>query len=170
MVEVSGVFRDITHGSYRNRVNVRQDSDVDIGVVCYDTFFPTYPEGLDGNALGHVAATYHHPAFKFDLQEVLIDYLGAKSVRRGNKAFDLSENSYRVEADVVPLFEHRRYTSRTNYISGVVLYPDNGPEIVNWPEQHYPMFNTFVVRIHFFSTLMAGKPNDFNAGPAEFRM
>ena len=27
-------------GSYRNRVNVRQDSDVDIGVLCYDTFFP----------------------------------------------------------------------------------------------------------------------------------
>ena len=32
------------------------------------------------------------------------------------------------------------------------------------------MFNTFVVRIHFFPTLMAGKPNDFNAGPAEIRM
>ncbi len=29
-----------TQGSYRNRVNVRKDSDVDIGVVCFDTFFP----------------------------------------------------------------------------------------------------------------------------------
>lgn len=28
----------ITQGSYRNRVNVRKDSDVDIGVICYDAF------------------------------------------------------------------------------------------------------------------------------------
>lgn len=27
------------HGSYRNHVNVRQESDVDIGIVCRDTFF-----------------------------------------------------------------------------------------------------------------------------------
>ena len=30
----------ITQGSYRNRVNVRKDSDVDVGVICFDTFFP----------------------------------------------------------------------------------------------------------------------------------
>ncbi len=34
----------ITQGSYRNRVNVRKDSDVDIGVICSDTFFPEYPD------------------------------------------------------------------------------------------------------------------------------
>jgi tRNA nucleotidyltransferase (CCA-adding enzyme) len=35
--------RDIkvfTQGSYRNRVNVRKDSDVDVGILCYDTYFP----------------------------------------------------------------------------------------------------------------------------------
>lgn len=33
-----------TQGSYRNRVNVRQDSDVDVGVLCFDTYFPEYPD------------------------------------------------------------------------------------------------------------------------------
>src|SRR5205085_842927 len=39
---------DITvfpHGSYRNRTNVRQDSDVDICVRLNSTFFTEYPAG-----------------------------------------------------------------------------------------------------------------------------
>ncbi|HSC67792.1 MAG TPA: hypothetical protein VLC79_08890, partial [Cellvibrio sp.] len=31
-------IRVFTQGSYRNRVNVRQSSDVDIGVLCFDTY------------------------------------------------------------------------------------------------------------------------------------
>ena len=34
-----------TQGSYRNRVNTRQDSDVDVGVMLYDYFLSQYPEG-----------------------------------------------------------------------------------------------------------------------------
>ena len=33
------------HGSYRNRVNVRQDSDVDVGVLCDESFFLSPPRG-----------------------------------------------------------------------------------------------------------------------------
>lgn len=33
-----------TQGSYRNRVNVSRDSDVDIGILCFDTYFPEYPD------------------------------------------------------------------------------------------------------------------------------
>jgi len=32
-------------GSYHNNTNVRRDSDVDIGIVCFDTFFMHLPEG-----------------------------------------------------------------------------------------------------------------------------
>jgi tRNA nucleotidyltransferase (CCA-adding enzyme) len=32
-------------GSYRNRVNVRRDSDVDVGVMCSDSYFVDYPHG-----------------------------------------------------------------------------------------------------------------------------
>jgi len=126
-----------TQGSYRNRVNVRKDSDVDIGILCFDTFYPSYPEGIDAKSLGHTNATYHYSVFKNEVGEALSSYFGASAVHRGDKAFDIRENSYHVEADVAPLFEHRRYTSYTDYLSGVVLYPDNGGIISNWPEQHY---------------------------------
>ena len=62
---------------------------------------------------------------------------GYAAVHRGNKAIDVRENSYDVEADVAPFFERRRYVDQTRYHSGVVLYPDNGGTIINWPGQHY---------------------------------
>src|ERR1700733_3444953 len=49
-----------TQGSYANRTNVRQDSDVDICVMFKDAFFPDYSmsEGLNGDALGYSDGTY----------------------------------------------------------------------------------------------------------------
>lgn len=58
-------------------------------------------------------------------------------MHRGNKAFDIKKNSYHVEADVAPFFEHRRYSANGNYNSGVELRPDNGGQVINWPQQHY---------------------------------
>src|SRR5262245_21774097 len=44
------------HGSYRNRVNVRQDSDVDVGVMCHGVFLTTYPAGKTDADFGNVDA------------------------------------------------------------------------------------------------------------------
>ncbi len=138
--------RDIkvfTQGSYRNRVNVRKDSDVDIGVLCYDTFFPDYPDenvkALMEQYHGHQPATYTYKIFKNELEEALVAKFGRVNVSRGSKSFDISENTYRVEADVAAFFEHRRYTGTSKYLSGVEMIPDNykPPMIRNWPEQHY---------------------------------
>ena len=134
--------RDIkvfAHGSYQNNTNVRQDSDVDIGILCYDTFFYKYFGDYDGSDLQITPSTYHYSQFKNEVEQALVDYLGASSVKRGNKAFDIRENSYHVDADVAPFFEHRRYSTNGNYLSGVELRPDNGNplKIINWPEQHY---------------------------------
>lgn len=136
--------RDIkvfTQGSYRNRVNVRKDSDVDIGVLCFDTYFPEYP---DDNVKAQLAesfipATYTYATFKNELEEALVARFGRAAVTRGSKAFDIKANTYRVESDVAAFFEHRRYTSATSYHSGVEMIPDNfsPPRIRNWPEQHY---------------------------------
>lgn len=136
--------RDIkvfTQGSYRNRVNVRKESDVDIGVVCFDTFFPEYP---DDNVKAELSksfsdGTYTYFAFKNELEEALVARFGRASVSRGSKSFDIKENTYRVESDVAAFFEHRRYTSATRYLSGVEMRPDDGKPFIirNWPEQHY---------------------------------
>ena len=134
-------IRVFTQGSYRNRVNVRRDSDVDVGVLCYDTFFYEIP---DDNVKAQLQksitpATYEYATFKRELGEALVAYFGEASVTKGNKAFDIKANTYRVEADVAPFFEHRRYTSAYDYHSGVEMIPDdlNPPRIKNWPEQHY---------------------------------
>lgn len=130
-----------TQGSYRNRVNVRQDSDVDVGVLCFDTYFPEYP---DDNvkmelAKSFIPATYEYATFKNELEEALVARFGRAAVTRGSKAFDIKANTYRVESDVAAFFEHRRYVTSTYYHSGVEMIPDDykPPSVKNWPEQHY---------------------------------
>ncbi|MEJ0011259.1 MAG: nucleotidyltransferase [Bauldia sp.] len=126
-----------SQGSYRNRTNVPGESDVDIGVVCFDTFFPNYPSGTTRETFGNSPASYHYAQFKDEVGEALVSYFGAGAVSRGNKAFDVRETTYHVEADVAPFFEHRRYATDGTYISGVEMQPDKGPRIINWPEQQY---------------------------------
>lgn len=130
-----------TQGSYRNRVNVRRDSDVDIGVVCFDTYFPEYPDDNVKSQLDEsfVPATYEYATLKNELEEALVNRFGRAAVTRGKKSFDIKANTYRVESDVAAFFEHRRYTSKNQYLSGVEMIPDNysPSSIKNWPEQHY---------------------------------
>ena len=129
-------------GSYANRTNVRQDSDVDICVLYKDAFFSDYSmsQGLNGPLLGFTDATYLYAEFKNDVEAALKTYFGAGSVTRGKKAFDVHANTYRVDADVVPCFEHRRYMGALQghwYNSGTQLFPDSGGKIINWPRQNY---------------------------------
>lgn len=136
--KVAAVSRAFVQGSYRNRVNVRQDSDVDIAVIYTgNSFFARYPEGMNRGTFGNIEGDYSYAEFKNDTGEALTHYLGSDHVTRGDKAFDVHENSYRVDADVVPVFEHRRYAIDGSYISGTQLHPDSGGKIINWPEQHY---------------------------------
>jgi hypothetical protein len=60
-------------------------------------------------------------------------------VTRGKKAFDIRENTYRISADAVPCFEHRRYRKDGNWTkpTGTAFVPDDGWRIVNWPDQNY---------------------------------
>lgn len=130
-------------GSYRARTNIRQESDVDICVRCNDAFFGDYPEGKTREDFGFGASSLHFSDFKNMVETALKNYFGAANVARGNKAFGLHANTYRIEADVVPTFEHRRYTGRinpngsNNYEEGVAFKTDGGVLIRNWPEQNY---------------------------------
>lgn len=129
----------VLQGSYRNNTNVRGESDVDVGVVCSDTYFYALPPGREAPSFGITPASYHYAEFKNDVGAALVDYFGAGAVSRGNKAYDVRETSYHVEADVAPFFEHRRYDVSGGFEEGVELKPDNGVpnRVINWPEQHY---------------------------------
>lgn len=129
-------------GSYRNRVNVRQDSDVDVGVLCHDVFRPEVPLGRTWADFGIARAAYRFSEFKADVENALVAHFGRAAVTRGNKAFDVKATSRQVEADVVPLLEFRSYFDQGGYLAGVALDPDDGsPRIVNFPERlldHWP--------------------------------
>ena len=132
-------IRVFAQGSYRNNTNVRQDSDVDIAVVCQDVFFPVYPSGMTKEDFGNYDSKYYYATFKNEVGKALEDYFGSSAVTKGNKAFDLHETSYHVDADIAPFFEHRRYHRNGGYLAGVELRPDNDTsrKVINWPDQHY---------------------------------
>ena len=128
-------IRVFPQGSYRNRVNVRKESDVDVGVMCHDYFLSEYPHGKGNSDFGIVDVDYSFRRFKDELEEALVDYFGREAVHRGNKAFDIRENSYHVEADVAPFFEFRQYFESRNYRCGVALAPDRGGRVETYPER-----------------------------------
>lgn len=125
-------------GSYRNRTNVRADSDVDICICCHDSFFFDLPDGLTAERLGiSTPAKYGYAQFKDDVQQALEDHFKEASIQRGDKAFDVHENTYRIAADAVAAFEYRWYDENGGYATGTSFKPDSGGRIVNWPEQNY---------------------------------
>lgn len=130
-------IRVFAQGSYRNRVNVRADSDVDIAVLCSNTFFWEGPDGSTPETFGIEPAKYHFETFRADLGEALVDYFGQSAVKAGDKAFDIKANTYRVDADVAPFFNHRRYDASARYLEGVEMRTRAGRPIINWPDQHY---------------------------------
>lgn len=130
-------------GSYRNNTNVRLSSDVDVCVRCMDVLFDDYSmsNGLTRQDVGITDVGYTYGQFKNEVEAALVSKFGRPSVTRGNKAFDVHANSYRVDADVVACFEHRRYLRGAYggfyYLSGTEFISDMGQRIINWPHQHY---------------------------------
>ena len=95
------------------------------------------PPGKSFADFGLIDASYSYAQFKNDVQKALVDYFGGQHVTRGNKAITVRANSYHVEADVAPFFEHRRYFDNGRFETGVELRTDKGARVINWPEQHY---------------------------------
>lgn len=132
-----------TQGSYRNRTNVRIESDVDVCVLCTDIYFNDFSmsNGLTKATVGLVDSAYGYAEFRNDVGDALRSHFGSALVRRGNKAFDIRENTYRVDADVVACFTHRRYHRKSGggfwFSEGTELQEDRGGRVTNWPEQGY---------------------------------
>ena len=131
-------IRVFAQGSYCNRTNVRTDSDVDICVLCDNSIFFDLPDGMTAGTFGiSTPADYAYSTFKNDVEAALRAYFGTAYVTRGKKAFDIHENSYRIDADAVANFEYRYYRKDGSHIKGTAFVPDGGMRIVNWPEQNY---------------------------------
>lgn len=79
--------------------------------------------------------------FRNDAHRALNEYFGAGNVTPGDKAFDIHENTYRVDADVVACIDFRHYyreaNSVLNYAKGTALMTRAGKRITNFPNQQY---------------------------------
>jgi len=133
-------------GSYANNTNVRFDSDVDIVVQLNSVF--TY----DRSQLNEVQQTLHELAynnskyafrqFKTDIFNTLITALGASQVHWADKCLNVDENTYRIEADVVPCFQYRLYKKFISYenqhfVEGMKFFDtSNDLQIINFPKVH----------------------------------
>jgi hypothetical protein len=141
--------RFIPQGSYHNNTNVRQESDVDICVCCTQPYFTNFQKANYGSVEGEVDSPYSYSAFKNDVEAALKAKFGKDGYSRGDKAFNVHPNAYRVHADVVAALEYREYlASEVNALTGkpvaiytiptgVKFFTDSGKMVVNWPEQHY---------------------------------
>lgn len=127
----------IPQGSYHNNTNVRLNSDVDICIRLKTTFFYNLPNGMTKDNFGIYASTYTFSEYQADIERALVNKFGRENVKKGNKAFDIKSNTYRVAADAVACFEHRRYKEDGSYIIGTQFISSTGETIVNFPEQHY---------------------------------
>jgi hypothetical protein len=131
--------RVFAQGSYCNRTNVREDSDVDVCVLCSDTFFYELPAGTLPQQFNlSVPAAYRYAQFKNDVGDALKSYFAKGHVTRGRKAFDIKENTYRIAADAVACFVYKNFGDNPP-LEGVAFVPDgpNALRIVNWPDQNY---------------------------------
>lgn len=128
-------------GSFRNRTNVARESDVDVCVVCHNNVFFDFEltPNLGMEQYGFSPSTYTYYDFKADVGRALAAKFRT-GVSRGDKAFNLTANTYRVEADVLPTFESRAFFSRpdgsTYHLEGVGFETDGGRRVYNWPKQH----------------------------------
>jgi len=126
-------------GSYANDTNVRLNSDIDINVrYTGGYFFQLPPDTTEEDVnIAHISSSaYSYSEFKNDVENALVNKFGRSEVIRKDKCITIKENSYRVETDVVPTWNFRRYSNNGNYVLGARFWADSGKVITNYPKQH----------------------------------
>lgn len=137
-------------GSYRNLTHIPRESDVDICVVCKDVVDLDWqfvdPRAPSDPAVARALmtryrltpASYTYPQFKIDVGAALVARFGPPpAVTSGDKAFNIRETRYNVDADVVAALEHRRYRADGTYDEGTQFLSTKGKKIINWPDQQH---------------------------------
>jgi predicted nucleotidyltransferase len=127
-------------GSYANSTNVRQDSDVDISVCYRDAYYSDLlflnDQDRELHEKNRITHGYNFSEFKNDVESVLRSKFGT-SVNRKEKCISIIGNTYRVNADVVPCFNLKRFESPYRVTAeGIQLFTDSGSILINFPDHH----------------------------------
>lgn len=132
-----------SQGSYANRVNISQESDVDI--CCYSRKFYYFyvPPGETRDSMGVGGpSNLTYKQYKDEIEAALVSRFGRERVKRGGKAFDIHSNSYAVDADVVAAVAYRKYyrdmNGRPAYHEGTAIFEEEtGNRFTNFPNHQY---------------------------------
>ena len=124
-------------GSYANDTNVRLNSDIDINVRYTGGFYFDLPKDKSREDFGlNNPSSYSYAEFKDDVENALVNKFGRGDVVRKNKCITIIGNTYRVETDVVPTWNYRRYNEDGTHVLGAKFKADNGSWVTNYPKQH----------------------------------
>ena len=130
-------------GSYPNHTNVVRDSDVDIAVELTELQRHEFIHSAKGMKLEDFGVTrytgsYSLATFKNDVEAALNRQFGSGAVDRGNKAIHVRESARSLKADVVVCQTLKSHPSPsvTATRTGILIEPDRGPEIHNFPKHH----------------------------------
>ena len=130
-----------TQGSFANNTNVRSESDVDVCVMLKDTFHCKYPEGKKREDYGYTVSDMTFQQYRYLVKKAMQDKFCSGYVYDGNKSLKINENTYHVQADVVPAFQLRNYYYNNSldsghYVEGTWFEAKDGKEISNYPKVH----------------------------------
>lgn len=144
--ELDGLDYDVfLQGSYANHTNTRGDSDVDIVVMLKTTFMPETrllpAADLARYEASRMPARVHADEFRSRVHRALVARYGATAVQSKDKCLKIPKQGNRVDADVVPCLQDRRYTAypahgHPSFVEGISIKPLSGGRIVNYPKEH----------------------------------
>jgi hypothetical protein len=139
-------FDTFLQGSYGNDTNVYGDSDVDIVIRQTSLYY------YDINGLNDAdkaafrrdhtsAAQYTLHNFRRDVASWLSQQYPQDFDPSGTKAVYIRQRNNRRNADVLVCARHKRFISyqsaqNQRFVDGVIFFPTNGGEIINYPKQH----------------------------------
>lgn len=127
-------------GSYANDTNVKLNSDIDINVSYTGGYFFDLPKdkteadmGIDKDG----PSGYSFSEFKNDVEVALVKKFGRDQVKRNDKCITIKGTAQRVQTDVIPTWNYRRYNQNKTYVLGVKFFSEKSTgAITNFPKQH----------------------------------
>ena len=125
-------------GSYANNTNVRAESDVDVCVMRKDVFYYDLPQNQNYSSYGFCPTTSCAPDYRRFVKIALQRKFGFDAVTEGNKSLKVRENTYHIQADIIPAYQYRKYseTGNNSFIEGTGIIARDGRSIINYPKIH----------------------------------
>lgn len=132
--------------SYANSTNISFTSDIDIvielkSVIYNDTSLLSDEEKLEHSKV-FLESKYQFAERKNSVYSALVEAFGVENVEFKNKAILVKWNSARIDADIVPCFEYRKYKRfhsihDSEYYAWIKLFDTwDWTEIINFPKMH----------------------------------